>query len=324
LWIKVSLGTIATMEHHYPTLSGDIIKLDGYLRIERPDGLRCCLGGLSGAVGDAIDALSHPVPRPQQPQLSASDEVVLDRLLQDLSNRGLLPRPDTDPPLRVALIGSCDLALQVGTALLGLPVRLAVYHCEPPRRSPAETLNHIEPRPIIAALRRVAAERATTVTTGGHWTALSPAVCDLAVIAADTVAIDRAISEVLLRREVPQLAVTAHLDSAVVGPLTDGRGGACLICTDHFRSDFDPDWPLVVSELGTLAARPQPPLTRWAAAEVALAAHWFRQGHNVLRSLTLHADLAHPGVTRRKWLPHPECSCAPQASPVPEALRVAA
>ncbi|MDR1355532.1 MAG: hypothetical protein LBJ43_04680 [Propionibacteriaceae bacterium] len=295
------------MESQHFSLAGDIIRVADNLRIERPDGLHCYIGGLPATINTAIRALEQSSA---VTTLEPIDERVFNRLLNDLEHQGMLSHPDTAPPLRVALIGSRTLASQVGLALLTPTVRLTLYQSEPPRRLQGSAHARAATRSITEMLRRAAASDITPVTSGGHWTTLNPTSCDLAVIAADTATADRAIASVLLHQDIPHLSVTAHLDSATIGPLTDTRGGACLTCTDQFRSDYDADWPTVVSALSTIEARPNPLLAQWAAVESALAVHWFRCGHNVLRSLTLHAELTGSGVVRRRWMPHPACSCA--------------
>lgn len=115
------------------------------------------------------------------------------------------------------------------------------------------------------------------------------------------------------RRRVPHLALTVRDGVAVVGPLVPVTGGPCLHCLDLHRTDRDPSWPRLVSQLAQVAAGsdPCPAATRLTAAGFAAAEvlAYLDGGEPTTIGTTVEINGVLPW-RRRTWSPHPSCDCA--------------
>jgi hypothetical protein len=124
----------------------------------------------------------------------------------------------------------------------------------------------------------------------------------------------------LIRDRVPHLAAAAGEAIGIVGPLALPGRTACLRCLDHFRTDADPAWPLILAQLAR--RRPDP-----AACDAALAAEVAAQAaRQVLVAIdrTPAASAAVNGTLelvvpgwqwrRRSWRRHPACLCGGQSA----------
>ncbi len=110
------------------------------------------------------------------------------------------------------------------------------------------------------------------------------------------------------------LAVIANGAAVDVGPLFY-RDGPCARCLDLYRSDKDPAWPELLAQL----AAPQvddPPPTMVSSAVAALAAGAtatlaadYLDLHAVAAGLAFGILPQSPYLLRRRWSPHPRCSC---------------
>jgi hypothetical protein len=124
----------------------------------------------------------------------------------------------------------------------------------------------------------------------------------------------RALSDDLMRSDVPHLWLAAFPTSVRVGPFVEPGRSACLRCVDAHLGERDPRRATVLHQLAERAARsPTPYDATLALVGAALA----------LRDLARHLGGAPPGlrsttltvgvdleVTRRGWLRHPHCGCA--------------
>jgi bacteriocin biosynthesis cyclodehydratase domain-containing protein len=113
------------------------------------------------------------------------------------------------------------------------------------------------------------------------------------------------------RRDIPLLPVVFGDSRVTVGPLVEPGVTTCLHCVDRFRTDADPSWPAIASQL---VARPSaaeiPLVSAEAAAFAARAVHTFlRERRNPLAGLAVTIDAATGAFSRRAWPPHPECGC---------------
>jgi len=70
------------------------------------------------------------------------------------------------------------------------------------------------------------------------------------------IALDPAVSDQLVRSDVPHINVTLREATAVVGPLVLPGMTACLRCLELHRSDRDPAWPLIAAQLATDGPHP--------------------------------------------------------------------
>ena len=109
-----------------------------------------------------------------------------------------------------------------------------------------------------------------------------------------------------LRHDVPHLAIV-YGDSAVqLGPLVEPGTGPCLRCLELHRSDADPAWPAIATQLLGRASLLETPsmATEVAAAAVRMvreSARWSA------RSIAIVAEDG--SRVERQWQPHPECGC---------------
>lgn len=135
----------------------------------------------------------------------------------------------------------------------------------------------------------------------------------------------------LTETDQPHLSVVAREASVLVGPLVLPGCTACLHCLDLHRTDLDPLWPQVATQLsarglarglfGTDGVGRVGPETSVAAAAAALAAAavlaYVDGRPTELTGASL--EVALPGVTvgRRAWSPHTGCGCHPPSEPGP-------
>src|SRR5699024_6115808 len=133
----------------------------------------------------------------------------------------------------------------------------------------------------------------------------------LAVLA-DAIVPDPELTRELFATGVPHLPISVRDGIGIVGPLVIPGKTSCLRCADLHRTDLDPCWPAVATQL---AGRPRPSELSSVHALAALASG------QVLRALnptdrapntwnaTLEVDPYEGEVTHRPWQPHPDCSC---------------
>ena len=117
-----------------------------------------------------------------------------------------------------------------------------------------------------------------------------------------------------LRRDIPHLPVVIGDGGVTVGPLVEPGSGPCLYCVQLARTDADPAWPAIATQLWN---RPPPGLTRLASAEA--AAFVARRVGDRLESGPAAAAVswrlaqADGAVSSRGWSQHPACRCATPA-----------
>lgn len=157
---------------------------------------------------------------------------------------------------------------------------------------------------MLAAIHRANPRIDTTKLIG-------KATPTLAVLA-DTLVPDPDLTLELSQKRIPHLPVRVRDGIGIVGPLVIPGRTSCLRCADLHRSDLDPCWPTVATQL---AGRTGPAELSSVHALAALAAN------QVLRALnpadrapntwdaTLEIDLYEGEVHRRPWSAHPDCPC---------------
>lgn len=145
------------------------------------------------------------------------------------------------------------------------------------------------------------------------------AIPDLAIIVAQFV-IEPELHGLWLRRDVPHLPVVFGDTAVRIGPLVEPGRGPCLHCLERERTDADPAWPAIASQLW---GRSSPAETALAASETAAIATRLALARLALARLTnsasldellpaatsLHLDVDSGRISRRTWRPHPECAC---------------
>ena len=293
-----------------PLLAATLVVLDGgTLRLAGVDGQWCDLTDADGALREALHALDG---MRTWAELPAWSEPQLTNLAVALLARRMLVDASPSKAAQLTLVGSGELARAVAAQLcIAMPLRLRVVDDRPPTRlgcGPTQFLSGAAA--LVSWLRqRGLADEHHRISVGPHWTQLDTEN-DLVVLATGTVEPDRAITEHLLRQDLPYLLVRAHHGHASVGPLVAAHSPACLRCLDLSRSRDDPSWPQVLSSLLYAPATPSPVASGWAAAMVAANVEWFlADGRCDLEASTLEMDQGATGLRRRSWHRHSDCAC---------------
>ena len=122
-----------------------------------------------------------------------------------------------------------------------------------------------------------------------------------------------------LRRDIPHLPVVIGDGGVTVGPLVEPGNGPCLYCVQLTRTDDDPSWPAIATQLWN---RPAPPMSPLAVSEAAaFVARRVRErvsGGEVSTGSTTEAvswrlAAADGRVSSRAWTRHAACRCAAPA-----------
>jgi bacteriocin biosynthesis cyclodehydratase domain-containing protein len=137
--------------------------------------------------------------------------------------------------------------------------------------------------------------------------------CDLGVVVGHYV-LDPESYGFWLRRDLPHLPVVFGDDSVMIGPMVEPGSSPCLYCLEHHRRDSDASWSAIASQLWGRRARSE---TALAGAEVAtrvtrLVLARLESGRAAGRSMSARSfqlAVATGEVTRREWMPHPDCGC---------------
>jgi hypothetical protein len=116
-----------------------------------------------------------------------------------------------------------------------------------------------------------------------------------------------------LRRDIPHLPVVIGDGGVTVGPLVEPGTGPCLYCVQLTRTDDDPAWPAIATQLWN---RPVPAMTRLAVAEAAAFT-----ARRVLERVTAASGEAMSwrlaardgAVSPCAWTRHAACRCAAPA-----------
>ena len=187
-----------------------------------------------------------------------------------------------------------------------MPCCTAWSRCSRPSDAPAEFRVAVEGDGALAdELRRV---------LGGDGVLAAPdgGAPSLAVIVAGWV-ISPEDHGSWLRRDIPHLPVVIGDGGVTVGPLVEPGSGPCLYCVQLTRTDDDPAWPAIATQLWN---RPAPTMTRLAVAEAAAFV-----ARRVLErrasgpsgsgdAVSWRVTGADGGVSSRAWTRHAECRCA--------------
>lgn len=137
---------------------------------------------------------------------------------------------------------------------------------------------------------------------------------DFAIIVSQFV-IEPELHGLWLRRDVPHLAVVFGDAGARIGPVVEPGLTPCLYCLERQRTDADPAWPALASQLWGL---PSPIESALLADEVAALVGRYvvtrlfdapRTGQLLPPATSLHLDAATGILSPREWLPHPACAC---------------
>ena len=209
--------------------------------------------------------------------------------------------------------GTADRAGPVGYQIARMLVAsgLGTFHAddnEPPDPVLYPTAGVLTSR--AEALRSALAEAGTTICTLSHWSKPEAAPLDLTIMACDRPEVDRVITDHLMRIDQPHLVVRCCGNGVSVGPLVLAGQTSCVSCADLARSDADPHWPVVLTQLSRLRVESSPALLAWAASVAVAQALAYLHGE-LPEAAGATLELSWPDfVTRlRRWPAHPSCGC---------------
>lgn len=155
----------------------------------------------------------------------------------------------------------------------------------------------------------VSVVRSRSIRTMGdvrRWT------CDLLVLADSLVWEPSFIAE-LLNAGLVHLQVRVRDGKGIVGPLVHPGFSSCLLCADLTRSEFDPEWPLLASQLlGKIGlGSPETILatTSFAMSEINNHFHSDVNSGTATRNTTIEIRANRLDTGRRQWPIHPDCAC---------------
>ena len=132
---------------------------------------------------------------------------------------------------------------------------------------------------------------------------------DIAVIVAHYV-IEPEVYGRWLRRDIPHLAVVFGDEIVRVGPIIRPGAGPCLYCLELHRTDSDPAWPAIASQLlHRRSGIESSLLAAEVAATVARLVLARRIVHRIEPLTTIEIDAGSGERMLREWGNHPECGC---------------
>jgi len=164
--------------------------------------------------------------------------------------------------------------------------------------------------PTAATVQRLLSDAGVKVLAGPRSTDGAVDRADAAVLVS-SYAVEPQRHARWLRRDIPHVAVVYSDGGVTVGPLVRPGSGPCLRCVDLHRTDADPAWPAMASQLHTA---PPPGETAVSAAAAAARAAAEVLSATAPRPRALVGTSAHlpSGATdwvSREWEPHPACGC---------------
>ena len=133
--------------------------------------------------------------------------------------------------------------------------------------------------------------------------------CALAIIVAHFV-IAPDLHGIWLRRDIPHLPVVLSDTEVVIGPMVEPGSGPCLYCLQRYRSDADPAWPAIATQLhGRRSAAETPLIAAETAALVSRLVLARSRGTAATAHESLRLVVSTGETTTGRWLPHPRCGC---------------
>ncbi len=230
-------------------------------------------------------------PRVVLEAVSHADELVIAALVTGVSRSGaeMIGRSAGLPD------GACDALIRA--------LDPALEHPAPPQ-APATAV-------VIGAGETAELVKRLLVGSGMAVLADEPdASPEIAVIVAHYV-IEPEVHGRWLRRDIPHLAVVFGDEVVRVGPIIRPGTGPCLYCLELHRTDSDPSWPAIASQLWHRRSGTE---TSLVAAEVAATVARLilarRIVHRIEPLTTIEIDAGSGERMLREWGSHPECGCA--------------
>ncbi|MFV9429560.1 hypothetical protein ACNJ7K_13600 [Rhodococcus aetherivorans] len=137
-----------------------------------------------------------------------------------------------------------------------------------------------------------------------------PADC---VVLADGQVPDPHLVDMLVRAGIPHLAVRIRDGRGIVGPFVLPGRSSCLRCADLVRTDLDPSWPRLASQLyGRQGHAGRAVTSATAAMAVGQIEAFLSADPSVTPAVdrTLELDLRTHCIVTRRWFRHPRCDCS--------------
>lgn len=117
-----------------------------------------------------------------------------------------------------------------------------------------------------------------------------------------------------LRRDIPHLPIVYGDTEVRIGPLIEPGRGPCLYCLDRHRTDADPAWPAIASQLWGRRSSAEDPFTASETAAIAARLlvnrlHGEPAPAHEGSAETIHLDPRTGAQVLRVRSRHPECAC---------------
>jgi bacteriocin biosynthesis cyclodehydratase domain-containing protein len=120
-----------------------------------------------------------------------------------------------------------------------------------------------------------------------------------------------------LRADIPHLPVIFTDAGVTIGPLIEPGAGPCLYCLERYRSDADPVWPAIASQLwGRRSPTETLLLAHDTATRVARLVLERLAGGDPRPAASIRLSHIDGAVSYREEKPHPLCDCLDGASEV--------
>lgn len=213
----------------------------------------------------------------------------------------------------VAVIGAGLLGRTVAEFVRDLPQVSTVLVADPdpvdPTVYPRSGVASTNAGALVQCLRPRAPGR-PQVRLLSHWSDLEHERPSLTVVTSSRLEPDRALTELLVRRDLPHLIARLDQDTARIGPMVTPGQTPCLNCLDLVQAGADPQWRnSLIAACASLAPRPEPLATWLGATTTIQVAAQLR--HGVCDAVGCTIELGSDDLlTRvRQWPVHPECGC---------------
>lgn len=163
--------------------------------------------------------------------------------------------------------------------------------------------------PTATAVGRMLTDAGAEVLSGLAWADPALERADVAVIVA-SYAVTPGRHAPWLRRDVPHLPIVFGDAGVTVGPFVRPGHGPCLRCVELHRTDADPAWPAMATQLHTRPAPGESAIAAGAAAARAAAAVLGGlRDDRTPTGVSWHLQAGAGDWVSRGWEPHPECGC---------------
>lgn len=113
-----------------------------------------------------------------------------------------------------------------------------------------------------------------------------------------------------LRVDIPHLPVVFTDAGVTIGPLIEPGVGPCLYCLERYRSDADPVWPAIASQLWGRKSPTETMLLAYDTATRVVRLVKERLNEGMPRpAASIRINAISGTVTTREEMPHPLCDC---------------